>query len=143
MKKKLMLIACLFLNLAFAAQNQTTLIYKAKGGSKVEFFQTYTLEDLPDGHLVKIKFTEKGELNREHEVTLNSKFETLKWKFHSPKTGLTIDAYKKDDAVILTGTKDGKKTEKKFDLKKKPWMQIFPTGLEGFSLSSQKTIEFW
>lgn len=143
--KKIFILIMTFLitNIVLAAQYQTTLVYKARGGSKEEFFQTYILEKLTDGYLVKIKFTEKGELNREHEVTLNSKFETIKWKFHSPVTGLSIDAHKKDDAVILTGTKKGKIIEKKFELKNKPWMQIFPTGLEVFSLSLNKSIEFW
>lgn len=137
------LVLFVFSTLAQASLSQTTLIYKAKGGSKVDFFQIFTIEKLADGYLIKIKFTDKGELDREHEVIVGANFETTKWKFRSLKTGLTIDAYKKDDSIFLTGLKNGKKTEKVFDLKKKMWIELFPTGLENFSLSSDKKIEFW
>ncbi len=121
----------------------TTLVYKAIGGKHEEFFQTYTIEKTPTGQLVKLLFTEKGEKNREHEVTFNQKNETIKWKFKSYKSDLTIDAYKEGDQIVLDALKKEKKIHKVFPLKGKLWMQIFPTGLEHFALSNEKDIELW
>lgn len=121
-----------------------TTIYKAKGGTRSEFYQTYTTVQNPDGGTtVTLKFTEKGQLDREHIVTLDSHYSTLNWKFHSPVTKLSIDAYRKDNNIFLTGTKRGKKTEKKFEIGDKPWFQIFPTGLGTFALSINDSQVFW
>lgn len=120
-----------------------TLVYKAKGGKHVEFLQTYTIETLPEGRKVVLKFTEKGELDRVHEVTLDQFGATQKWDFYSPKTDLKITSYRKEGEVFLTGIKKGKKTEKKFKVGNQIWMQIFPTGLEAFALSSDSKKEFF
>lgn len=120
-----------------------TLVLKAQGGKHEEFFQNYSIESLPEGRKVTLIFTEKGNLDRKHEVLLDKNGATTKWDFYSPKTDLKINAYLKDGEVYLIGIKKGKKTEKKFKVGNKIWMQIFPTGLEKFALSSEKQVEFY
>lgn len=120
-----------------------TTVYKAKGGSRSEFYQTYTTVQNQDGYIITLNFTEKGQLDREHIVTLDSHYSTQSWKFQSPITKLSIDAYRKDNKIFLTGTKNGKKTEKQFEVGDKPWFQIFPTGLGTFALSPSESQVFW
>lgn len=141
-----MRIVCFFCLLLVSANvfAITTITYKAKGGSHIDFFQVYTIEDLPTGgHVITLRFMEKNELNREHIVTVDAKYNTEKWKFYSPITKLSIDAYRKGSEIFLIGTKDGKKTEKKFEIGNDPWLQIFPTGLDSFALSTNESIVFW
>ncbi|MFA6236274.1 MAG: hypothetical protein WC635_03015 [Bacteriovorax sp.] len=139
---RFILFFCLFL-LSTNVFALKTITYKAKGGTHVDFFQVYTIEDLPTGgHVVTLRFMEKNELNREHVITVDAKYNTEKWKFYSPITKLSIDAYRKGSDIILTGTKNGKKTEKKFDIGNKLWLQIFPTGLDSFALSTSESVVF-
>lgn len=141
MRFVLISLICLFY---FQAWASITTVYKAKGGSRAEFYQTYTTVQNPDGGFtITLKFTEKGQLDREHIVTLDSHYSTQIWKFHSPVTKLSIDAYRKGDKIFLTGTKNGKKTEKQFEVGDKPWFQIFPTGLGPFALSPTDSKIFW
>ena len=139
---KFLFVAC-FLIITQLWASPLTLVYKAKGGKHVDFLQTYKIETLPEGRKVVLEFTEKGELDRHHEVFIDQTGATQKWDFFSPKTGLKITSYRKDGEVILVGEKKGKKTEKKFKVGNKIWMQIFPTGLESFALSSEGKKEFF
>ncbi len=141
MKNIIAIVCFLLMTQVFAAP--ITLVYKAKGGKHVDFLQTYRIETLPEGRKVVLVFTEKGELDRRHEVIIDNSGATQKWDFFSPKTGLKITSYRKNGEVILVGEKKGKKTEKKFKVGNQIWMQIFPTGLESFALSNEGKKEFF
>jgi hypothetical protein len=138
----LTIVLILFFPIISKANITTT--YKARNSKHTDFYQIYNIENkLPDGSTtINLKFTEAGNLNREHIVTLDSNFSTIRWKFTSPITHLSIDAYRKDNKIILKGTKNGKVTEKEFDIGANPWFQIFPTGLSSFAQSSKESQVF-
>lgn len=139
------IILCLILiTLSTPSMAKRTAIFKSFGGKKAEFYQNYTIVKNPDGtQTITLKFMEKNELNREHIVTLDSQSQTTHWKFFSPITKLSIDAYRKGSKIFLTGLKNNQKTEKEFEVGNDPWLQIFPTGLESFALSTKDSQVFW
>lgn len=139
------LLIAISLVFSLTSEAAVTTTYKANNGSHKEFYQIYKIENkLADGTtVINLKFTELGQLNREHTVTLDSNYSTLRWKFTSPINHLNIDAYRKNNKIILKGIKDGKITEKEFDIGDKPWFQIFPTGLSSYALTNLESQIFF
>ncbi len=67
---------------------------------------------------------------------------TLEWTFSDPARRMELAAAVQGEAIVLTGSFQGKKVARKFAAAGAPWNQLFQVGLGFFALSSRKSFQF-
>jgi len=91
---------------------------------------TFELETKRDGGSVRQTFRTAADLS------------TLEWTFSEPVRRMELAAAVRGEKIILSGSFQGKKIDKRFDAAGPPWNQLFQMGLGTFALGGRKSFQF-
>lgn len=67
---------------------------------------------------------------------------TRSWTFSDPARQMELAAAIQGERIVLTGSSQGKKVDKRFDATGAPWNQLFQMGLGPFVMSGRKEMTF-
>ena len=113
---------------------------------KQEFNNVTNIQKKYGLYYFKSVVSKKGEKDIVVEAKLNQDFETLEWKEKNPKKNLNVVAIRQKNKIILTGTFDNKKDNKReIYIDDRKWQQIYQLGMMKFAAKENigKSIEFW
>jgi hypothetical protein len=129
------LLACFF-----APLPAETLSYREVEGTVVAT-HSLTITANGSGWRIDLITTKEGAVVRQ---TFNTAADltTLAWTFSDPGRQMELAAGIQESAIVLRGTFQGKKIEKKFSAAKVPWNQLFQMGLGPFVLSGKEDLTF-
>ncbi len=133
----MLLLACL---LPALAEGVETLTYREVEG---EAAATHVISILPEGSgfRVELATTRAGGVVRQTFRTA-ADLATLDWTFSDPARKMELAAVVQGEAIVLTGSFQGKKVAKKFSATGAPWNQLFQVGLGPFALSTGGSFQF-
>jgi hypothetical protein len=117
-----------------------TLTYREIEGAAVT---THVLSLRPDGpgFHVELNTTREGGTVRQTFRTA-ADLATLEWTFSDPARRMELAAAVQGEAIVLTGSFQGKKVAKKFSATGASWNQLFQVGLGPFALSAGGSFQF-
>jgi hypothetical protein len=117
-----------------------TLTYREVEGGAVA---THVLSARPEGpgYTIELATTREGGTVRQTFKTAADN-STLEWTFSDPLRRMELAAAVLGQYILLQGTFQGKKVEKKFAASGAQWNQLFQAGLGPFVLSAGDSIQF-
>ena len=140
MKRRIGLIFLLVLIGSFLS-NGMTRIYEEKTQDQLTTHR-FDIDKTPTGYSVNLQSETRATfIKQAFEVDTN--MAALSWAFENLKENTKITASREGKKVFLRGQTKGKPIAKTFKINKLPWNQTFNIGLEGFVLSSKKSMIFW
>lgn len=138
--KRLFLVLLFFLTPIVGALCET-LVYKQIIGDEV-VIHTYIIASIDSGY--SIHLTRKSESQEIYEeFNLDSLFHTQRWKYCNPSKQTDISVIRRKNVILLSGTHNGERINKSYEIDSIPWAQLFPIGLENFVQSAQKKMKFY
>jgi hypothetical protein len=140
MKKNQTTVVFCFLLLAMAPLAAETLTYREVEGGMVT---THVISIRPGepGYIVELE-TKREAGSVRQTFMIASDYSTLAWTFSDPVRGMELAAAVRGEKIILSGSFQGKKIDKRFDAAGPPWNQLFQMGLGPFVLSGKKGMSF-
>jgi len=126
--------------LAMAPLAAGTLTYREVEGAMVT---THVLSMRPGepGYTVELETKRQGGSVRQTFKTA-ADYSTLEWTFSDPVRGMELAASVRGKDIVLTGSFQGQKIDKRFAAAGPPWNQLFQMGLGPFVLSGKKSMSF-
>ena len=126
--------------LTFAMLPAETLTYREVEGDAVA---THVLNILPegDGFRVELTTTRSGGAVRQAFRTGSDLF-TREWSFSDPARRMELAASVQGEHIVLSGSFQGRKIDKRFDAAGAPWNQLFQMGLGPFAQANGKKMQF-
>ena len=140
MKKNQAIAVFCFLLLAMAPLAAETLTYREVESGMVT---THVISIRPGepGYIVELETKREGGSVRQTFKTA-ADYSTLAWTFSDPVRRMELAAAVRGEKIILSGSFQGKKIDKRFDAAGPPWNQFFQMGLGPFVLSGKKGMSF-
>jgi hypothetical protein len=103
-------------------------------------------------HVIRVEAAEDGlrvELSSERpagtvrqSLRVAGDLSTRAWTFSDPSRRMELTASVQGERIVLTGSSQGKKVDKRFDATGAPWNQLFQMGLGPFVMSGRKEMTF-
>jgi hypothetical protein len=118
-----------------------TLTYHEVEG-EITVTHTIAITPAPPGYSVELASRRSGGGMVRQTFRTAADLSTLAWTFSDPGRQMELDAKLQGEAIVLSGTFNGKKVEKKFAAASAPWNQLFQIGLGPFALASDKSFQF-
>jgi len=133
----MLLLACLVSLLPLPGE---TLSYREVEGEAVA---THVLTIAPEGggFQVTLRTTRPGG-DVLQTFRTDAGLATLAWTFSDPGRRMELAARVQGEDIVLTGSFQGKKVDKKFGAAGPPWNQLFQMGLAPFALSGKNGVQF-
>jgi hypothetical protein len=117
-----------------------TLTYREIEGDAVA---THVLTIIPEppGFRIELGTSRPGKVVRQ-TFRVAADLTTREWTFSDPARRLELAAVVRGEDIVLSGSFQGKKVEKRFDADGAPWNQLFQMGLGLFALSGRGKMQF-
>lgn len=119
-----------------------TIVYHEQQGPNVVVY-THGIYPLASGFRIGISSAIGKSLLTKSETTTDENYRTLTWNYFDVKEKINVQGQRVGRTIMITGTKQGKPIDEKFAIDDRPWLQLFPYGLEDFAKSSVATTQFW
>ncbi|MBN2344782.1 MAG: hypothetical protein JXO51_00220 [Candidatus Aminicenantes bacterium] len=117
-----------------------TLTYREVEGNDIA---THLLFVRPDGDGLQIELsTARGEAVVRQTFLVASDLVTRAWTFSDPARRMKLAASVQGKHIVLSGSFQGRKIDKRFDADGPPWNQLFQMGLGPFVLAGKKSMAF-
>lgn len=117
-----------------------TLTYRETEGNAVTT-HVIRIQPAEDGFRVELSSVRPAGTVRQ-SFRVASGLGTRAWTFSDPARAMELDASILDGRIVLSGSFQGKKVDKRFDAGGPPWNQLFQMGLGPFALSGDKGTSF-
>ncbi len=126
--------------MTFSMLGAETLTYREVEG---EAAATHVITIIPEGggFRVELATTRANGVVRQTFRTA-ADLATLEWTFSDPARKMELAAVVQGEAIVLSGTFQGKKVAKKFPARGTPWNQLFQMGLGPFTLAGGESMTF-
>ncbi|MCX6554153.1 MAG: hypothetical protein NTZ12_03925 [Candidatus Aminicenantes bacterium] len=118
-----------------------TLTYREVEG---DLAVTHTLAITPVAPGYAVELASLGSDGRAVRQTFRTAADlsTLAWTFSDPARQMELAAAVQGDEIVLSGSFNGKKVDKRFPASGAPWNQLFQMGLVPFALSGEESRQF-
>ena len=121
--------------------NGMNRVYEEKAGNQVTTHR-FVIEATETGYSINLE-SKTGDTVSKQTYEVDANLATRSWAFENPKENTTVTASREGNKIFLKGRSRGKPIDKTFKINELPWNQTFNIGLEGFVLSSEKSMKFW
>jgi len=126
--------------LTFSILGAETLTYREMEGEAVTI-HVLRFQAQGDGFRVELSSSRNEAVVRQ-TFLVDADLATREWTFSDPARRMELAASVRGEKIVLAGSKQGKKVDKRFDSEGAPWNQLFQIGLGPFVLSGRKGMTF-
>jgi len=126
--------------MTFSMLGAETLTYReVEGGATA----THVITILPEGGGFRVELSTSRDSGVVRQTFLTAAdLTTLEWTFSDPARAMELATSIQNNQIVLSGSFQGKKVEKRFKTKGEPWNQLFQMGLGRFVMAGGEEMAF-